>query len=72
MQESFVRNEGKMLSYIFSLNYTVIRRLSIAIHVVTISFIVLDIIVEVLKKSVDIEDYPKTSENKDEKKMIII
>ena len=37
MRESFVRNEGKKLSYIFDLNYQIIRGLSISILVVALS-----------------------------------
>ena len=45
MQESFARNEGRKLSYIFDLNYQVIRKLSISLLIVCISFAVLFIII---------------------------
>ena len=41
IEVSFIRNKGKRLSFIFSINYQVIRKLSISILVVTISFIFL-------------------------------
>ena len=44
MQESFARNEGKRLSYIFDLNYQTIRKISIALLVVSLSYVVLFII----------------------------
>ena len=44
MQESFARNEGKRLSYIFDLNYQTIRKISIALLVVSLSYVVLYII----------------------------
>ena len=45
MKEIFARNIGRKLSYVFNLNYKVIRRLSIAILVVSLSYIVLYIII---------------------------
>ena len=44
MQESFARNEGKRLSYIFDLNYQNIRKISIALLVISLSYVVLFII----------------------------
>ena len=44
IQESFARNEGRRLSYIFDLKYQVIRKLSIALLVVCLSFVFLIII----------------------------
>ena len=78
MQLSFVRNEGKKLSYIFSLNYTIIRRLSITILVITLSFIGLYIILAIFLKLVNNIEYEliiseikdeKISDNSDEKKI---
>ena len=43
MQESFIRNQGKQLSYIFNLRYQVIRKVSIASTTVTSSLIALNI-----------------------------
>ena len=44
LMESFERNKGKKLSYIFDLNYQAIRKLSIALTVVDLSFIILTVI----------------------------
>ena len=44
MYDSFLRNKDKKISYIFDLNYTKIRNISIAILVLTLSFIVLVIL----------------------------
>lgn len=44
MTESFARNEGRRLSYIFDLNYQAIRRISIALLVICLSFVVLIVI----------------------------
>lgn len=43
MQESFIRNKGKNLSYIFNFRYQVIRKINIALTVVILSFEVLSI-----------------------------
>ena len=48
MRESFVRNEGKKLSYIFDLNYQIIRGFSISIFVVALSYIPLIVLCAVL------------------------
>ena len=53
IEESFIRNKGRKLSYIFSVNYQVIRKLSLANLIVTLSFIFLyifSVIVEKKKK----------------------
>lgn len=44
MQESFARNEGQKLDYIFNLKYQTIRKISIAFIIVTLSATVLAII----------------------------
>ena len=44
MQESFVRNEGRKLEYIFDLRYKAIRKMSIALIIVTLVYISLYII----------------------------
>ena len=46
---SFERNEGKKLSYIFELNYEVIRKLSITLTTINIVFIILTIF-DVIRK----------------------
>ena len=51
IRESFSRNKGKKLSYIFDLNYTTIRRLSIALMVVCVSYIAISIIKWCIKDS---------------------
>ena len=75
MKESFIRNQGRKLSYIFYLNYTVIRRLSIAILVVTLSFIVFIVLRDLLEKNCVKKDnminnyiVEKKNNNIDEKK----
>ena len=45
MKESFKRNEGKELSYIFNLRYQTIRKINIALIVVILSYILLYIVV---------------------------
>ena len=40
MRESFARNEGKKLSYIFDLNYQIVRKLSISLLVVCLSYLI--------------------------------
>ena len=45
MEESFKRNEGKELSYIFNLTYQTIRKINIALIVVILSYILLYIVV---------------------------
>ena len=40
MRESLARNEGKKLSYIFDLNYQKVRKLSIALLVVCLSYLI--------------------------------
>ena len=45
MKESFTRNEGKKLSYIFDVNYKIIRRLAISQLAVTCSYVMLIIII---------------------------
>ena len=45
MEESFKRNEGKELSYIFNLRYQTIRKINIALIVVILSYILLYIVV---------------------------
>lgn len=44
LMESFERNEGKKLSFIFDLNYQAIRKLSIALLIVDLSFIILTVV----------------------------
>jgi len=44
MQESFIRNKGNKLSYIFNFRYQAIRKISIALLVVSLSYVVLYII----------------------------
>ena len=44
MRESFARNEGQKLSYIFDLNYQIVRKLSIALLVVCLSYLVSSVI----------------------------
>ena len=78
MQESFGRNEGKRLSYIFDLNYQIIRKLSISIVVVVLSFIILFIsasfleyyIVEMGKKIKTLQDCNKTIDNNENNEKI--
>ena len=72
MKEIFTRNTGKKLSYVFNLNYIVIRRLSIAILVVSLSYIVLYIIIIIfnnLKERIKIEiiDIDKKIKEKEKK-----
>ena len=51
MQESFIRNKGNKLSYIFNFRYQAIRKISIALTIVFLSFIPLSIILSfILKK----------------------
>ena len=45
MEESFKRNKGKELSYIFNLRYQTIRKINIALIVVILSYILLYIVV---------------------------
>ena len=45
MRESFTRNEGKKLSYIFDVNYKIIRRLAISLLAVTCTYVMLIIII---------------------------
>ena len=52
MQESFIRNKGIKLSYIFNFRYQAIRKISIALTTVMLSFIALSIIsLIILKKN---------------------
>ena len=44
MTESFARNEGRRLSYIFDLNYQAIRKISIALLVVCLAFVFLIVV----------------------------
>ena len=48
MEESFKRNEGKELSYIFNLKYQTIRKINIALIVVILSYILLYIVVVIV------------------------
>ena len=51
IQESFIRNKGNKLSYIFNFRYQAIRKISIALTIVILSFIPLSIILSfILKK----------------------
>ena len=45
MQESFARNEGRRLEYIFDLRYKAIRNMSIALTIVTFVYAFFDIII---------------------------
>ena len=48
MEESFKRNKGQKLSYIFDLKYQTIRKLNIALIIVILSFILLFIAMIIL------------------------
>ena len=48
MEESFKRNKGKELSYIFNLRYQTIRKINIALIVVILSYILLYIVVVIV------------------------
>ena len=53
MYESFVKNNGSKLSFLFDLNYGVILKLSIALLVVSLSYFVAGVIIACCKKNIN-------------------